>query len=485
MKCPHCQSEVTINHEFCPRCGQRITLAFDDIAASVHVDAAYRRGQRLERTLKWIILFLIFTGAMMYGINDLWDRELVYDGNDLPPVEAPAAALGDLSGVPLNYKEVFALRPPEGLPPRGYAWRMGALRNSLRASNGGRAEGAEAIDRGLRYMMRLQQQDGSWLVNTEGLNIDKARDEAFNFKWGQTGLTALCLMAYLGEGHLWTPDVQGQTSPYASNVKRGLEFLVKGQDPLNGRFGPPEGNFMYNHGLATLAVSEAAALSGAPDLRAAAQKGVDLIERTQGEKGGWGYRDVAGARQDTSVSAWQVQALLAAREAGLKVNDEVLQKALGYYQAATDAQAGIVSYDFTDRQVRPSLFGVALMLRLYLGEAVTTPDVRWLTRMTAQTAPTWKRGWGRSWKEGRTRGVDDSDRATTFDPYRWYFATYGLFFAGGEEWEPWDSALRDALINLQDGDGAWRANDIWSVKAGPAYSTSMCILCLQVHYRLQ
>ncbi|MCZ7647864.1 MAG: hypothetical protein M5U26_21835 [Planctomycetota bacterium] len=485
MKCPHCQGEVTINHEFCPHCGQRITLAFDQIAQSVHVDAAYRRGRQVEQALRYMIVALIFSAAVITGFNHLWDRELEFGGADLPAPEAPPADLGETASLVQPYRDTF--KPPQAppSPPQAFAHRFLPLRDQIRSRNGARPEVADAIDNALRFLVRSQEKDGFWDVDVPALRVDKARDESFHFKWGKVGVTALCVMAFLGEGHAWFPDPKGQVSKYGSNVQRAVRWLTSIQDSVNGRFGPPEGNFMYNHGLATIALSEAAGMSGDLNLRKAAQLGVNLIERTQGPSGGWGYKDQVSERQDTSVTSWQVQALLAAREAGLKVNPEVLAKALAYYQEATDAKTGVVMYDFTDRQVRPDLYGVALMIRLYLEEPPSTPEIRLLARKSVEYLPVVKKDWGRSWREGKVAGVDDNDRALNFDPYRWYFASHGLFFYGGEPWSTYQQSLQRAVLGLQDADGAWRANDIWSVKAGINYSTALCVLTLQAFHRIQ
>ena len=78
----------------------------------------------------------------------------------------------------------------------------------------------------------------------------------------------------------------------------------------------------------------------------------------------------------------------------------------------------------------------------------------------------------------------DNERGMVFDPYRWYYTSYGLFFHGGEEWAAWNKALVKALLELQDRDGAWRPNDNSTVKTGTAFSTALCILTLQVYYRI-
>jgi len=50
MQCPNCGQEIGIKREFCPACGKRVIVAFEEIAASVHVDAAL--GKDRENSAK-------------------------------------------------------------------------------------------------------------------------------------------------------------------------------------------------------------------------------------------------------------------------------------------------------------------------------------------------------------------------------------------------------------------------------------------------
>ncbi|MBI3828109.1 MAG: hypothetical protein HY291_01240 [Planctomycetes bacterium] len=489
MQCPFCKHDIPINKEYCPFCGKRITVGFDQIAASVHSDASNRRGEQVTSFLRWTFAGLLVAGAVIYGLNDLWDRPLVYDGADLPAPDAPPSEPSGTGTILKPYKELQPLAAYQGQAPRVFRYRFDPLRNELRDQHGGSAQTTDAVRRGLAYLRTQQETDGSWAARTDNLRIKGDKSQANDFKWAKHGLTALALLAYLGEGETWLPVAGNNPGPYAAPIKNGLTFLMKSQDDQNGRFGPPDGNFMFNHTLATMAVAEAAGMSGDPYLREAARKGVELIERTQGSRGGWGYRDELKQRQDTSVTAWALQALNAAQQAGLKVSPEVLQKAQKFLDDVTDPRAGTVFYGVEGeasgipKQATPSYAGVTLMLRQLLGESSTSPVVRMLSRRTAEIHPRSKKEWGKDWTDKNTDL--DKERALTFDPHRLYFSTYGLFYFGGDEWNQWNTALVPVLLEMQDRDGAWRANDIWSVKVGATYSTALCVMTLQAYYRNQ
>jgi len=493
MDCPNCGQEIGIKREFCPACGKRVTVAFDQIAASVHVDAASRRGGNLERFLGWGLVGLIAIGVVIQGVNYLWDRPLVYDGSDLPAIEAPLMPVKPPPELKATYRSVFYINLPEGQAPRVFASRFEPLKSELRSSNGGGDQVKEAVEKGLNYIITRQGKDGSWQPTNQYSRIRREKDKSPDYQWGKTGLTSLALLAFLGEGHTWLDRGKNdRPTKIGGVVDRGVRWLLQNQDEQNGRFGPAQGNFMYNHGLATLAIVEAAGLSGDPHLRKAAQKGIDLIIRTQNDKlGGWKYKDEISGNPDTSVSAWQIQALLAAREIGLDVKPEALKLSHEFLKSVTEP-SGLVRYDLKDKAAySPS--GVALMLRRWLGEKDTSP-LRALTRKTLSSLPRAEKGWGSSWR-GTDKNVDHDRRARTFDPYAWYFGTYGAFFQGGDAWREWHlgpaSQTRDvriglvpALLFLQDSNGAWRANDNWTCTVGEVYSTALCIMCLQVYYRI-
>jgi hypothetical protein len=493
MQCPNCGQDIKIKREFCPSCGKRVNVAFDQIAASVHVDAATRRGQRLEHFLLWGLMALIVVGVTIHGVNYFWDRPLVYDGADLPAMDAPVVPLVPPPQLEVAAQDFFRLNLPPGQAPKVFASRQSPIKGELRIANGGTTQVEVAVENGLKFLIGRQERDGSWMPLYRSKRILPVRDETAAHQWTQTGLTALALMAFLGEGRTWQEkDAKVKVTQHGKCIEQAIRFLLKSQDAVNGRYGPAQGNFMYNHGLATLAMAEAAGLSGDQYLRESAQKGVNLIQNAQHPSGGWKYKDEISGNADTSVTSWQVQALLTASEIGLKVRPEVLSKSLDFLKNVTEP-GGLVRYDLQDRAAF-SPPGVALMLRRWLGET-DSGALRLLTRKTLEGLPRSEKSWGRGWKEV-AKGIDQDKRARTFDPYAWFYGTYGVFSQGGEDWMLWHSGPTDgqtpevkvglvpALLDLQESDGGWYASDKWTVKVGEVYSTALCILALQAYYRV-
>ena len=86
---------------------------------------------------------------------------------------------------------------------------------------------------------------------------------------------------------------------------------------------------MYGHGFATLFLGEVYGMTGDESVKEKLQQAVRLIQKTQNREGGWRYQPVP-YDADISVTICQVMALRAARDAGIKVEKEVIDKAIEY-----------------------------------------------------------------------------------------------------------------------------------------------------------
>jgi hypothetical protein len=246
-------------------------------------------------------------------------------------------------------------------------------------------------------------------------------------------------------------------------------------------------HLLFNHGLATLAMCEAAGLTGDPYVRESAQKGVEHILKTQTPDGGWNFLSKKEGDSEVPLSSWNVQALCAAKEAGLTVPEDAMRRALEFYRKSTlTERTGVrVSWSIKndDKLDRPSLTAVALCVRQLLGEDPRAADMQAIIAKLQDNMPASKKEWGVGWVPNATR-IDDDGRAK-FDPYYNYFATQGMFCRGGKDWEAWNNALVKALPEMQDADGCWRLNDVFTRQAGFVYSTALSIMALQSYYRIE
>jgi hypothetical protein len=147
---------------------------------------------------------------------------------------------------------------------------------------------------------------------------------------------------------------------YATQVRRAVRSLISAQNASSGYFdgGGRGGNqSMYHHGFAMLALAEA---YGVVDDRGLwSEKGEAGRGRSIGEAlelavklatvsaksnptGAWRYSPES-RDADTSVSGAVMMGLLGARNAGIEVPDETIDKAIKYFTAST-AQSGLVGY---------------------------------------------------------------------------------------------------------------------------------------------
>ncbi len=184
----------------------------------------------------------------------------------------------------------------------------------------------EAVVNGaLKYLAAQQLPDGSWSGNK---NIP-------NYQW-PVAMTAYVMMAFLANGNL--PD----EGPYAKQVKRGLQFLLKSVQS-DGTFREVDQyHYMYSHGLATMVLAEVYGETQDPAIRTKLQHVVLLIVHGQNPEGGWRYQP--GSRDaDISVTVPQTVALCAAKRAGIAVPQITIDKAVAYIKRCR-AEGGGFAY---------------------------------------------------------------------------------------------------------------------------------------------
>lgn len=318
------------------------------------------------------------------------------------------------------------------LPPT--AWAPPAARAAEGDTRVGMAELTPeveaAIDRGLKALVAQQNKDGSWGGDYKGAG------------------TSLSLMAFMLKGHFPKKGI------YGSNVERGLDYLLKKSSEGSGYIGTS----MYEHALATLALSEAWGMSDRDEIRDALKRAVDVILRAQAGSGGWRY-DPRPVDADISVTAMQIVALVSAREAGILVPTRTIERAANYVKNCQVAGSGGFGYQDAHSPVF-SRSAAGLMGLLMTGDR-NTPAVR------------------RSLDYLKKLPESKFTRASGFYMYGHYYAVQSMYQAGESHYQEWYPSIRDALLSRQGKNGSWSAPECsegW-------YGTSMAILILGVPYR--
>lgn len=177
----------------------------------------------------------------------------------------------------------------------------------------------DIVNKGVSHLIQNQSMAGDW-------------DENYG-----TAMTAFAGLALLSAGH-----VPGE-GPYRANVERiGLHFLRNQKE--NGMISN-EDRCMYGQGFATLFLSQVYGMTRVDDrIQSTLEKAVQAIVQSQDKKtGGWNYNYVPGGNggDEGSVTIVQVQALRAARDAGIHVPHETIQRSMDYIRGSQNANGSV------------------------------------------------------------------------------------------------------------------------------------------------
>jgi hypothetical protein len=237
------------------------------------------------------------------------------------------------------------------------------LRNQILQKHGGDEQTEAAIRTALLWLKRQQRAGGNWLLH-EGYP-----DAGETTLRTDTGATALALLAFLGTGQTH------QTGDHREAVAKGLDWLIRTQKPdgnFHDRYEEGHQSTFYAHAQAVIAICEAYALTGDDALREPAQRGVDFLVKSQNPlDGGWKYRPADDRTVgDLSVTGWALMALHTARAAGLEVDPEAYSVAARFIDSVQVQQGARFKYMPSDPDDRASLAMTAegLLCRQYLGE---------------------------------------------------------------------------------------------------------------------
>ncbi|HTU22320.1 MAG TPA: prenyltransferase/squalene oxidase repeat-containing protein [Gemmataceae bacterium] len=302
----------------------------------------------------------------------------------------------------------------------------------------------DAMAAGLQWLVQQQQRDGRWRM-------------APGISRNDIAATAFALLPLLEAGE--TPKSRGALHPYARSVERGLRFLMSAQENT-GFFGPD----MYSHGLATRALCMAYGLTKDAALKKSAQPGIDLIVKVQDDGGGWRYGPMKQPG-DTSVSSYQILALVAARRAGLIVPDKTFTSASRFLDSAASPDGVGYRYVPGAGSPSPTMSAAGHLCRLAMGGK---PDDKGLVRWAAAAC--------------KERFSKDKNGL-----YYFYYVTQALRRRGGEDWDLWEKRIRAHLLDRQDQGakkaadrGSWPASGSqFAAAGGRLLMTSLALLTLQ------
>jgi hypothetical protein len=368
----------------------------------------------------------------------------------------------------------------------GYGNRTAEGRRGTTGDGFSGRSGEDAVEAALRWFVAHQQPDGGWSLYFDD-SCKQCSHSGMGNESRRTAATALALLSFLGAGYS-----HQKPGEYQEVVSKGLRFLIENPNGgINGAAIQRDKLRMYSQGLAAIALCEAYALSREQNpksqLGVEAQKALQYIETAQTEYGGWNYRQDQRERDDfvvrgkstlvggdTSIFLWQLMALKSGQIGGLYVSQSVLYAAHDFLDSV--ALDGGRQYQYTSLGVWDAVRGedspktctaIGLLARMYLG---WKPGDPFLDDGMKQLV-----SWGSTLHEGRV------------NLYYAYHATLALHHYGGDDWDEWNSGVRELLIQTQSRQGhesgSWYFDDPYCNSGGRLLNTALAVMILETPYR--
>ena len=337
----------------------------------------------------------------------------------------------------------------------------GAMRRELWLRGIGSDATEKAIATSLRWLANHQLADGSWSFdhNLSPTCHGQCRDPG-SLATSRNAATGLALLPFLGSGQTH------REGRYKNTIRKGLFYFV---DHMHVRARPRGGDLtesggnMYSHGLASIALCEAYAMTRDEGLLVAAQHALDFISFAQDPKGG-GWRYTLREKGDTSVFGCQLTALKSGQMSDLRVPALTMQRASLFLDSVQSD--GGSAYGYTEpKSGSEATTAIGLLCRMHLGWKKDNPALQ--------------------------QGVKFLDRHGPSDAnmYFNFYATQVMCRWQGEAWSKWDRKMSDQLIHsqLKQGheDGSWFTGpgDNGAGPGGRLYCTALATMILEVPYR--
>ena len=310
----------------------------------------------------------------------------------------------------------------------------------------------ELYDAGCRYLATSQESSGSWKDVQEG-----------------PGVTGMAMMVLLASGE------DPNHGAYRPQIRRAIRSIIASQDAASGFYGSVNQGHssMYQHGFAMLALAEAYGVVDDRTLwseEAASGKGrsigqslelavkLAVSSAAQNPLGAWRYSPEA-KDHDTSVSGAILMGLLGARNAGIEVPDETIDRAIKYFTAMTgpNGQVGYASPQ---------------------GGSDATTSIGTLVMAIARRKDLPQYTLAVAYLKQHSQGATQQ---SPYPNYTRYYRAQALFQADVEAWQQWNNRLVQELKAQRKPDGSLAAQS--GPDGGPFAGTSLALLSLAVNYR--
>ena len=384
----------------------------------------------------------------------------------------------DVAMVPVDMTDFAAEMAPSGMAltsissmaSQSFDSRSMSMKKKLLREYGGNDSSESAVNKALRWLALHQAPDGNWMfahsLVCRGACGDPGQPQYAN---SFNGATALALLPFLGAGQTH------MAGDYKQTVARGLYFLGQNGKPsvVNGipmlDFRDDNGT-LYSHGLVTILLCEAYAMTEDPALAAPAQQALNYSYFSQNPSdGGWRYTPHSMEVSDTSVTGWLVMAMKSGYMGHLTVPPSAVAGSINFLDTVGSENGSLYGYTTKIESMgeQPGCTAIGLLCRMYTGWDKTHPGIQ------------------QGVKNIVSHGVDKRDI------YYNYYAAQVLRHFGGEDWDKFNIELRDWLVSTQDqsagATGSWHFADSKGhrgpLEGGRLASTAFATMILEVYYR--
>jgi len=388
------------------------------------------------------------------------------------------AAPMEVAMVPVDVSDFAAEMAPSGaalqslasMTSQSFNSRSVDMKKKLLREYGGSESSESAVNKALKWIALHQMPNGGWtfqhtLVCRGACNDpgDPQHAKCFN------AATALALLPFLGAGQT---HMAGE---YKETVRRGLLFLA--QNGKSKNFGGMQmldftepGGTLYSHGLVTILLCEAYAMTEDPALMVPAQQALNFTYYAQSPSdGGWRYSARSTQESDTSVTGWLIMAMKSGYMGHLNVPPAAVKGSISFLDRVGSNNGSL--YGYTDKITsisgRGGCTAIGLLCRMYTGWDKTHPGIQEGVKNLMKV------------------GVDKKDI------YYNYYAAQVLRHFGGPDWDKFNVELRDWLVSEQGtnagSSGSWHFSDSKShrgpIEGGRLASTAFATMILEVYYR--
>jgi hypothetical protein len=304
-----------------------------------------------------------------------------------------------------------------------------------------------AVVRAVQFLAESQRASGGWYLDMYGGET--------------TSATSLSLMALLAAGH--APGEE----PYAGTFRRGVDYLLRHQQPSGLIVDATGHGPLYCHGISTLLLAEIAGQVEPQQqqaVRQALERAVHALLESQAVRkderhaGGWRYT-LGSHDSDLSVTAWQLLALRGAKNIGCDIPADAIDRAVGYVKQCAQRQRGGFGYQ-PGHGATPTMTaaGITALQVCGAGEAA---EVMLAVPVLTGRLPRFRE---------------------RYYFYGAYYSSVALHQHGGDAWVDAKERLFRELVDRQNRDGSWLAVDGSEKPVGRVYATALAVLALTVEY---